>query len=502
MGLLLGIDAGTTSVKAGIFEPEGGCVSVARHAYPLDTPAPDRVEVDAHRYWDACCAATRAALATAQCDARQISALAVSSQGETIIPVDGQGQATRPAIVWLDNRAREEAAQLAAMFDDQAYARTGLVEIVPTWSACKLLWLKEHEPDTLASTRKFLLVEDYLVYRMTGAFVTDGSVACTTLLYDIVRHAWWEEVLAAIGLTARSLPDISAPGAIAGRLSGSAGEAMGLPGGLPVVLGGMDQAAGAVGAGNSVPGIVSETTGAALAIQVTIPSHGGDALQPRLPVCVHSAPGLYLFEPFCPTAGLVLQWYRDTFSPPDLADGDGYDRLTDLASHVPAGSEGLVVLPHWMGSSSPEYNPRARGVFCGITLGHQQGHFVRAILESVAYMLRRNLELVREAGVSVGEIRSSGGAARSPLWNQIKADVCGLPVAQLQQEEAALLGDAILAGVACGELGGLDEASQSMISVTGRWFPGEEQVAYGAGYARYAQLNARLDPYFREAGLS
>ena len=499
MSLLLGIDAGTTSVKAGLFEPEGGCVSIARQAYRLDTPAPDRVEVDARRYWDACCAATHQVLAESRRDARQISALAVSSQGETIIPVDEHGQATGPAIVWLDNRAHDEAGQLAAMFADQVYPRTGIVEIVPTWSACKILWIKNHEPELLASTRKFLLVQDFLIHRMTGALVTDGSVACTTLLYDIVRHRWWDDMLQAVGISAGCLPEISTPGAVAGTLSASAAAATGLPGGIPVVLGGMDQAAGAVGAGNLVPGIVSETTGAALAIQVTIPAHVGDSRRPRLPVCVHSAPGLYLFEPFCPTAGLVLQWYRDTFERTDLAAGDGYDRLTDLASTVPAGSDGLLMLPHLMGASSPEYNPQARGVFCGISLGHHQGHFIRAILESVAYLLRRNLELVSEAGVRVNEIRSSGGAARSPLWSQIKADVCGLPVVRLRQEEAALLGDAILAGVGCGELSGLAEASQSMVSVAGRWVPGEQQAAYRSSYSRYTQLNAALDPFFREA---
>lgn len=499
MSLLLGIDAGTTSVKAGLFEPEGGCVSIARQAYRLDTPAPDRVEVDARRYWDACCSATHRVLAESRRDPRQISALAVSSQWETIIPVDEHGEATGPAIVWLDNRARDEAEQLAAMFADQVYARTGIVEIVPTWSACKILWIKNHEPELLASTRKFLLVQDFLVHRMTGALVTDGSVACTTLFYDIVRHRWWDEMLQAIGISSRFLPEISTPGAVVGRLTDSAAAATGLPGGLPVVLGGMDQAAGAVGAGNFVPGIVSETTGAALAIQVTIPAHVDRPRTPKLPVCVHSAPGLYLFEPFCPTAGLVLQWYRDTFDRTDLAADDGYDRLTDLASAVPAGSDGLLMLPHLMGASSPEYNPRARGVFCGITLGHHQGHFVRAILESVAYMLSRNLELVADAGVRVAEIRSSGGAARSSLWNQIKADVCGLPVARLQQEEAALLGDAMLAGVACGELGGLAQASQSMVSIAGRWVPGEQQAAYRSSYARYGGLYATLEPFFRES---
>jgi xylulokinase len=497
MSLLLGIDAGTTSVKAGLFEPEGGCVSIARQPYQLDTPAPDRVEADPLRYWDACCAATHRVLAESRRDPRQVSALAVSSQGETILPVDEHGTAIGPAIVWLDNRARDEAGELAALFGDQVYPRTGIVEIVPAWSACKILWLKNHEPELMASTHKFLLVQDYLVHWMTGALVTDGSVACTTLLYDIVRHCWWDEMLQAVGLKAPRLPEIAKPGTVVGRLTESAGAAMGLPGGLPVVLGGMDQAAGAVGAGNLAPGIVSETTGAALAIQVTISAHVGDAASPRLPVCVHSAPDLYLLEPFCPTAGLVLQWFRDTFGPTDLGDDDGYDRLTDLASAVPAGSDGLLMLPHLMGAGSPEYNPKARGVFCGITLGHHQGHFVRAILEAVAYLLRRNLDLVSDAGICVAEIRSGGGAARSPLWSQIKADVCGLPVARLQQEEAALLGDAMMAGVACGELSGLAEASQSMVSMAGRWVPGEQQPAYRASYARYRELNATLDPFFR-----
>jgi xylulokinase len=405
-------------------------------------------------------------------------------------------------MVWLDNRAGAQSERLAARFDrQQVYATTGVPEIIPMWSAPKILWIRDNEPEVFERARKFLLVKDYLVYRLSGEYATDGSVACTSLLYDIRAHAWWAEMLEAVGLTPAQLPAITRPGEAVGRLSGQAAEELGLRTDTLVINGGMDQAAGAIGAGSITPEILSETTGAALALQVTTPYP--DMSTPlRLPLYVHSLPGAYLFVPVLPTGGMALKWFRDAFGAEEVGRAaesgrDAYDLLTELAAQVPPGSDGLVMLPHLMGAGSPEENPAARGAFSGFTLRHGKGHFARALLEGVAFNLRQILLALHQAGYRFGEVRTSGGGARSPLWNQIKADVCNLPIQTLANEETALLGDAILAGAACGVFGSVAEACAQMVSLKERIPPGEDRSAYEQAFQRYEALHHCLGPYFR-----
>jgi xylulokinase len=263
----------------------------------------------------------------------------------------------------------------------------------------------------------------------------------------------------------------------------------------------MDQAVGAIGAGSITPDVVSETTGAALVIQVTTPYPENRTLH-RIPLCVHSTPDAYVYEPMLPTGGMAFTWFRDAFGEFEIqtakASGrNAYDILTEMAEQAAPGCDGLVMLPHLMGAFSPEENPMARGVFCGFTLGHGKGHFVRAILEGVAFNLRQILAELNRAGYRFSEVRTSGGGARSSLWNQIKADVCGLPIATLVNEETALLGDAILAGVACRVFSSAAEACNQMVAIKGRIRPGEHQAAYEKTYQRYVDLNQYLGPYFR-----
>jgi len=501
MTLLLSIDAGTTSVKAGIFTPNGESLAIERVEYTIDIPQPGYAELDPEIYWRASVQAVRQAVSHSGADVKQITAVTVSSQGETVIPVDNRGHPLHPAILWLDNRAIDEASWLHEQIGQRAYNIAGIPEISPTWTACKILWLKNHFREIFENTHKFLLVQDWLVYRLTGQFVTDGSISCTTLLMDITRNCWWQDSLGILDLPDHLLCEIYDPGAIAGQLTRAAAEQMGLAPKTSVVLGGMDQAVGAIGAGNYSPGIISETTGAALAIQITIPRPDIDHSR-RISVNIHSAPGMYLFQPFCPTAGLALQWFRDVFGEPEISTAklqgkDPYDVLTDMAALASPGCDGLLMLPHLSGSLTPIVNSAARGVFSGFSLAHQKSHFVRAILEAVAFMLRRNLEVAVSSGIEVYEIRTSGGGARSKLWNQIKADVCNIPVVSLASEEAALLGDAILGGVATGVFASLEEGIKQMVALADMTNPGPNQVTYDGLYARYCDLDDTLDQYFR-----
>lgn len=503
MALLMSVDVGTTSLKAGLFLPSGECLAIERCEYQIHSPRPGYAELDPEKYWQACLQAVRQVVQRCGADAREIVALTVSSQGETLIPVGKQGNAIHPAILWLDNRAVEEADRLLEIFGSRSYEFAGIPEISPAWTASKILWVKDHLIDVFNQAHKFLMVQDWLVHKMTGEFLTDGSISCTTLLMDINTGRWWQEMLDYLGMPENRLCRIAPTGSIAGNLTPQAAQQLSLTTGTKVILGGMDQAVGAIGAGNTRPGIISETTGAALAVQITIPRPDIDHSR-RIAVNIHSLPGMYLFQPFCPTAGLALKWFRDVFGAEEILAAqqqgiDAYDLLTELASGIPAGSEGLVMLPHLSGALAPIVNSAARGVFCGFSLAHHKGHFVRAILEAVAFMLRRNLEVAVNAGLAIDEIRTSGGGARSQLWNQIKADVCRIPVVTLDSEEAALLGDAILGGVATGVFSTLEEGVRHMVALAGRVDPGPDQPAYAEWYDRYCDLDDTLDPYFRRS---
>ncbi len=502
MATLLGLDIGTTAVKAGLFGDDGRLLAVAVQEYRLATPAPDRVELDPERYWEATRIAVARVVEAAGVNGASVGAIAVSSQGETVVPVTADGRPLGPAIVWLDNRASAEARRLEERFGlERIYDVTGVPSVAPTWTACKLLWWRTNDPDLFAGAARFLLVEDFLLHRLTGRFVTDGGIQCTTLLFDIVGRQWWDEMLDVVGLDARRLAEPVEPGEIVGALGRGAAEALGLTPGIIVVAGGMDQGAGAVGVGNIGPGIVSESTGGALTLQATVDRHGRDPSR-QTPVYIHSAPGGYLYCPVCPTGGMALTWFRDTFGNDEVVRAeregrDAYDLLTQLASTVPAASDGLVMLPHLAGAFSPEYDPAARGVFYGFGLGHGKGHFVRAILEAVAYMLRRNVELLAAADAPAGEIHAHGGGARSPLWNQIKADVCDLPVITLRGEDAAIRGDAMLAGVAAGSFRDLAEGGRAMVALDRRYEPDpRNRRAYDRSYGIYRDLFEALRPVF------
>ncbi len=502
MRLVAGLDVGTTAVKAGVLAEDGRLLSVAAEEYALDHPAPDRAELDARTYRTAARAAMRRALAAPGVDPGAVVAIGVSSQGETVVPVDARGRAVGPALVWLDNRAVAEARMIEERLGEAAvYDATGVPTVVPTWTACKILWLRRNEPSVFAAADRFLLVEDLTIQWLTGRAISEGGVACSSLLFDIRSHDWWEPMLDVVGIGRDRLPELVRPGEVAGALTAAAAEEVGLRPGVAVVAGGMDQGAGAVGVGNVGPGVVSESTGGALTVQASVDRHGQDPTR-RTPVYVHSAPGRYLYCPVCPTGGMALTWFRDRFGGEELARAaaervDAYDLLTAQAAAVPAGAEGLTFLPHLMGAFSPEYEPEARGALYGLTLRHGKGHVIRAILEGVAFMLRRNLELLEAAGAPAAEIRSHGGGARSVLWNEIKANVCDRPVVTLEGEDAAIRGDAMLAGVATGVFADLDAAVAAAVATRDRYAPDpRQQAAYAEAYRRYVTYFDAVRPMF------
>jgi sugar (pentulose or hexulose) kinase len=502
MQYLLGLDAGTTAMKAVLFDQAGQVLGRASQEYSLRTPAPDRVELEPERYWGACCQCTQRLLGETGVDPRHVLALAISSQGETLLVVDEAGQPLYPAIVWLDNRSQAEADEIRVRFGPKkVFDVTGQPEITPTWPATKIMWLRRHAPQIFEQAHKFLLLEDYLLFRLTGHFAADPCLLSSSLLFDIQRRDWWGEMLDFVGLVPERLPQVLESGRPVGELTPEAARHTGLWAGTLAATGGLDQALAALGAGNTRPGLVTESTGGALAIVATLDEPLFDP-QGHIPCHYHALPDTYYLLPWGQTAGMALRWFRDVFGIEEQMaarqrDGDAYDLLVEAAAGVPPGSAGLVALPHLAGAACPEFNPAARGVWFGIGLHHTKGHFVRSILEAVAYMLRRNVELLAGLGIEVQEIRSLGGGARSPLWNQIKADVLGVPVVTVGGEEVACLGAAILAGTAVGLYRSPDEAAETLVRIKDRWRPDPVvKPAYDRGYDMYVRLYGSLEGLF------
>lgn len=501
----LGVDGGTTAMKAGIFDLKGRPLAIATQEYNLETPQPAWVELDPRVYWRTCCAVVRQVIELSRVRPSEVGGLAISSQGETLIALDADGEPTRKAIVWLDNRASQEAEELRKSISlEDLFHTSGQPEAIPTWPACKIRWIRRNEAEVFACSKRFLLLEDYLAYRMTGEFIAGTALHTSSLFLDIRSFQWWPEMLDFAGIQAEQLGKITQPGERIGVLTAAGAADLGLHPGIPLFCGGMDQVVSAVGAGNLVPGIFSETTGTALVALVTFDRPAYDPAG-KLPCHVHAAPGKYAVMPWCQTAGMALRWFRDKFFGLEAemarsAGCDPYDEMTRLAAETPAGSDGLRVLPHLEGAVSPEYDPAARAVFYGATLRHHRGHFVRGLMESVAFMLRKNLALIEGMGVHVAEVRSLGGAARSRLWLQVKADVLQRPIVTLETEETSLLGAALIAAVAAGEFSSLEEGAAHMVRVRERIQPDPTNArVYNRAYEDYLELYDRLKPLFQKS---
>ncbi|MCE5265553.1 MAG: hypothetical protein LLG97_18755 [Deltaproteobacteria bacterium] len=491
--LILSVDLGTTAIKVAIFDISGELKALSTQEYSLITPAPAVVEGDVKTYWESFKMGILELKTKCSFSAESVRAVGISAQGETLFFLDKNGAPLRNAIVWMDNRALAEAESLTAEFTNEAcYKVTGQVSFDPCWPAAKILWLRKNEPELFQKTATFALIEDYFIYRLTGKLVSEGSLLCSTVYWDITTKQWWKEMLSFLQISESQLPEIREPGEPIGSILQEVAAELGLSPGTIVCTGALDQAAGAIGVGNISEGIFSENIGAALAIcsPVRKPIFHKNRI---MPIHYFGIPDMYMMHSFT-TGGMVLRWFRDAFCDMEKGVGamigsDSYDLLGKEVATVPAGCEGLIMLPHLNGSMAPDVNPLARGVFYGFTLKHQKPHFIRAIMESLGYLVRRNIEALGNIGIEVGEIRSLGGGSRSTVWNQIKADITGRPLVTMQCAEAASLGAAILAGKAAGIYANVGDACEKMIRTAQRFDPNPTcRGIYDRDYERFKQL--------------
>ena len=499
--LLIGLDLGTTALKCAAYTESGDLVASATREYSLLTPADGVVEVHPSTYWSEFAAAVHDLLDEPGVDADRVVALGISAQGETLLPVRADGAPARNAIVWLDGRATDESAELADRFDEQRfYEVTGQPCMLPTWPAAKILWLARHEPRRVRRDRALPADRGLLPVAPHRRVRERGLAAHLDLLLGLshqalvardARGSGHRRVTAARHRRARHRGRHAAAG---DRTRARAAE---LHGGLH---GSARPGLRRDRRGHRGPGRFSENTGAAVALCATLSEARLDP-ERRMPCHYHGVPDTYMFHTFT-SGGVVLRWFRDQFAEAERAVAaslglDAYDLLAQEAGTIAAGAEGLVLIPHLQGAMAPESNPNARGAVVGLSLRHGRAHVARAILESIACVVRRNVEVLEDLGVAVPEIRALGGGARSPLWKQIEADVTKRPVLTTRQPDAATLGAAILAGVGEGRFASAQEAAETMVQIDQTFEPRAEPAArYDEVYATYLQTYDALCPVF------
>lgn len=504
MKRLIGLDIGTTALKAAVFDTSGKLLAVSTQEYALITPRVNYVEETGEVYWNAFKEVVKDLNEKFPFNKDDEAALAISAQGETLFFMNKEGELLRNAIVWMDNRAQEEAGQLKEKFGDETcYKVTGQVSFEPCWPAAKILWVKNHEPEVFKKTEKFLLIEDYFIYRLTGRYATEGSLVCSSVYWDIRRKCYWKEMLDYIGISESQLAPVYESGVAVGDIKKEVAEELGFPLNLTVCTGALDQAAGAIGAGNCKEGLFSETIGAALAICAPVSRPVWDPNR-RMPLHYFAVEDTYMIHTFT-NGGMTLRWFRDKFCPIEmqaqmLGIDDAYNMISKEVEQIPPGSDGLVMLPHLAGSNAPDVNAKAKGVWFGFTLQHTRAHFMRSVMEALGYIVKRNIDALADMGIEVKEIRSLGGGSKSQIWNQIKADICQVPLETVTSVEAASLGAAILAGKGTGVFKDIQQAVESMVDIKHRTEPNpKNDEIYQQEYRMYQKLFRDLEGCFEES---
>ncbi len=471
MKLYLGLDIGTTSLKAAVFDEKGKRHGIRRVDYTLDTDAERGfIEFDPENYIKMCEDVIREL--SEECG--EITALSIDTQGETLILADEDGKPLYPAIVWLDNRATDEADAITEKFGTKrVYDVTGQPEITAGWPASKLMWVRKNRPDVFLGVKKIFMLEDWVLYRLTGNFVTEPTIQSSTIYYDIHNMCWWDEMLDFIGVSADALPKVVKSAEVVGEYRG-----------IKVVSGTLDQIAGTIGVGVVDETLISEMTGTIMAICVMkseAPEYNPESI---VPCHLHAIPGKYCMILWSATAGMALKWFREQFAK-DLS----FRELDELAESVSPGCDGMSMLPYFCGSTIPNYNPQATATFSGVTLSHTKAHFARAIMEAVAFMLRSSLEYVDVPSDS--QIRITGGGASSPLWAGIKADVTGMKLDTVDEAETACLGTAILAMVGDGAYKSIEDAARATVKTKKSYTP--SGASYERAYESYRALDNLLN---------
>jgi len=453
MTILLGIDVGTTGIKALAVRPDGAIAAESFSGYEISSPQPKWAEQNPDDWWNAFQLAVRNLLDSGL-KSEEIAAIGLSGQMHTSVFLDAQKRVIRPAILWCDVRTTPQCRTINERCGFELLREEASNPALEGFTAPKVLWLREREPENFRRLRHLLIAKDYIRYKLTGELATDVSDAAGTLLFNVGARRWSDRILSALDIDPAILPPVVGSHEISGRITPEASELTGLKVGTPVVGGGADNACAAVGTGIIEEGIVQSSIGSSGVVLAALRTHRVDE-QMRLHCMNHAAPGMWYLMGVMLTAGLSLKWFKETMCQSEIKQArrknvDVYDLLAEMAASVAPGADGLIFLPYLNGERTPHADSNARAAFVGLNLRHTKAHMVRAVMEGVAFGLRDSFELAHELGVEVKEVILVGGGSKSPLWRQMQADVFGRPACTLNVKDAAPFGAALLAGVGSG----------------------------------------------------
>jgi xylulokinase len=494
MPYMMGIDVGTTGTRAVIVRPDGHVVAAALADHqPMRMPQPGWAEQDPEDWWQAALGAVRKALEQAQLKGSDIVAVGLSGQMHGVVLMDKTHAVLRPSLIWCDQRSQAQCDAITGKVGADRLIQLVSNPALTGFSAPKILWVRDHEPKIFERAAHFLLPKDFVRYRMTGEFATDVSDASGTLLFDVTHRRWSSEMLTALEIDSGILPRAYESPEFTGEVSRETALVTGLAAGTPVVAGAGDQAASAVGNGIVLPGLTSATLGTSGVIFTYTDKPKLDP-RGRIHTFCHAVPGKWHVMGVTQGAGLSLRWFKDLFGISESwyarqAGIDVYDLIIREAENIPPGSDGLLFLPYLMGERTPHLDAQARGMWFGLTAAHTRGHLIRAILEGVAFSLRDSLEIFKELGIPVEEIRSSGGGSRNFTWREIQADIFGKELVILRESEGSAYGAAMLAGVGAKIYSSVEDSARQAIQVRERMTPKTKHVEiYDRQYEVYRNL--------------
>jgi xylulokinase len=490
---VLGIDVGTGGTRAVLIDNGGRVISsaTAEHA-PMSSPQIGWAEQSPEDWWRAACQATKECLAKSPKLAEKVTAIGLTGQMHGLVLLDEKDQVVRPAILWCDQRTEEECKAITKQIGERRLIELTANPALTGFTLPKIWWVQRHEPELWARVRSLMLPKDYIRFRLTGERAIDVADASGTLMFDVVHRVWSKPMLVASRIDEACLPRVLESQEVSGQVKEEGARLSGLRPGITVVAGAGDQAAGAVGMGIVEPGAVSATIGTS---GVVFAATSKPVLEPkgRIHTFCHAIPSRWHVMGVTQGAGLSLRWFRDQFGAGKNDGRDPYERLAEEAAKTPPGADGLFWTPYLMGERTPHLDPNARGALVGFTAQHTRAHVIRAIMEGVAFSLRDSLTIFREIGVPIESIRLSGGGARSAVWQQIQADIYGIPVELIEADEGAAYGAALLAAVGSGVWPSVEAACEAAVRVAKRVQPNAQIAArMDLQYAEYRKLYPAL----------
>jgi len=501
---LLGLDIGITGCKAVAFSLTGEMLAQAYREYPLYQPKPGWMELDPAEVWGSVKAVIGEVTAAIPHD--PVRAMSIATHGESVVPMDANGQPVGRFITALDTRAAEETRWWAQNVGRERIFRITGMPLHPMYTVNKLMWLRNHDPATFNAAQRFLCMPDFLFHRLGVPPTMDFSLAARTMVFDVNRLAWSDEMLALAQLDAARLSPTAPSGTVLGEIAPAVAQELGLAKGAVAVVGGHDHPCGSVGCGAISEGVVMDATGTVECIAVVSPKLvlGPELLENNLPIAAHPIPGMYVVLAWSSVGGALLRWYRDNFARAEVEEAASlpagqsvYDLI--LAQAV-TGPSPVLVLPHFVGTGTPWLDPASKGAIIGLDLSTTNGQIIKGILDSVTYEIKLSVDAMEAAGIVVREVRAIGGGAKSELWLQTKADIWGKPVVAMDVSEAPCLGCAILAGVATGAFPSVEAGITQMVRTRRTYEPDlslherymEKARLYRQVYPALAALNHQM----------